>query len=335
METTKNKLSINKLPFDAGEPFTSIHTLKKEDTINVNSVLRLVIELIKHNAELDEESLDKISKHVYIQSRKQITPELATETLKQILTSEKPSVWIETLRISGTLKYFLPELLEGYECEQNEYHLYDVYWHLLHSCDNALNRLDIRMAALFHDIGKPRSKRETVRSEEFKNTFYGHEIISSRMFRGIANRFSFDKELVKKVVKLIRHHMFHYTKEWTDNAVRRFIRTLSVDFIKDLFILRDADRKGSGKRPENCDAIENFKKHIDEIIEYDNAPKVTDLTINGNDVKIRYQIKEGPIIGKLLKYLLEKAIENPEYNKPEKLYEIADDYMERMKKPEA
>ncbi len=330
METATNKLNIDELPFDVDETFANIDELSKKDAINVNSFLRLTIALIKNNVELEEESLHKISEHIYIKDRRDIIPELGTELLKQILLSDKPSVWIETLRKSGALKYFLPELLEGYECEQNEYHLYDVYWHLLHSCDNAENRLDIRMSALFHDIGKPRSKREALKRGEVRNTFYGHEIISSRMFKGIANRFCFSKEFVKKVIKLIRHHMFHYTGEWTDNAVRRFIRALGTDFIKDLFILRDADRKGSGKRDENCEAIENFKGHINDIIEKDKAPKVTDLTINGNDIKLRYQIEEGPIIGKVLKYLLKKIVEDPTLNHPETLYKLTDEYIEKL-----
>jgi hypothetical protein len=94
------------------------------------------------------------------------------------------------------------------------------------------------------------------------------------------NRFLFDDKLIRKVSKLIRLHMFHYTEEWTDSAVRRFIRKIGEDFIKDLFILRDADRQGSGNRPDICEQIETLKQRINGVIEKDKAFKITDLAID-------------------------------------------------------
>ncbi len=294
--------------------------------INLNNAFNLINELIMKNIALYNTSIECISSKLEIDNIG-IDPQLATELLTNILLTQKPSIWIEMLRECNLLEHFLPELLEGYGCEQNEFHIYDVYYHLIYSCDSAIPRIDIRMAALFHDIGKPISKKRRLKKEIEKNTFYGHEVVSAHIFRKAMNRFLFDDKLIRKVSKLIRLHMFHYTEEWTDSAVRRFIRKIGEDFIKDLFILRDADRQGSGNRPDICEQIETLKQRINGVIEKDKAFKITDLAIDGHYIMEHYNLKPGPIIGESLKYLLTKVLENIELNEEETLQKLLDDYL--------
>jgi poly(A) polymerase/tRNA nucleotidyltransferase (CCA-adding enzyme) len=321
-----NKLYSHKIEYTINEQNIAELTEQPDENMNVNAVMEFIIDLIRAGASIEEHTCQTIAEKVHQEQNEVIDSDLATDLLSEVLLSEKPSIWFEVMRLSGVLEYILPELLEAYGCEQNEFHLYDVYYHLLNSCDNAVPMLDIRMGALFHDIGKPRSKRKKDTEGDTNNTFYGHEIIGARMFKKIMKRFDYDNEFVDKVGHLIRFHMFHYTDEWTNNAVRRFIRSVGEDLLKDLFLLREADRLGSGKKSDTCDEIEAFKERIEEIRVQDKAPKVTDLEISGNDIINRYDIKPGPIIGEILRYLLQKTVEDPELNERETLLKLLDQY---------
>ncbi len=304
-------------------------TDKKLTSNKLDSIMDIIIDNIENNHQIDDEECKHIEND--ISSEKQhIDWDKATTLLNVALLSEKPSIWIEIMRKSGVLKLILPELLEGYGCDQNEFHLYDVYYHLLYSCDGSEKLLHIRMAALFHDVGKPRSRRTKIKNGIKSNTFYGHEIIGAKMFSKFIKRFNYDKEFVKTVTLLIRYHMFHYTKEWTDSAVRRFVKSVGDDFLNDLFLLREADRRGSGKKSDTCEEIEIFKKRIKVIQEQEAAPKVTDLVIGGSEIMSRYNMKPGRIIGDTLKYLLTKVVEKPELNNENDLFNIADKFIEEQ-----
>ena len=129
------------------------------------------------------------------------------------------------------MELFLPELLTGYGINQNKYHRHDIYYHNLYTCD-AVNSDDyrIRLAALFHDIGKYYAKKEVEQEHDSKRSvFYNHEVIGAIITKRIMRRLKFSNEDVKTVSHLIRNHMFHYTNEWTDGAVRRFIRKVGWD----------------------------------------------------------------------------------------------------------
>ncbi len=333
-KTESNEIKFNKITNTAN----TAGTMKKKDTANnvdnnknddVNSVIKMISNSIANNNYIDDKKCSSIeSEIVRNHSKNDIDWDLATNLLNDVLLSAKPSTWVETIRKCGLLKLILPEMLEGYGCEQNEFHLYDVYYHLLNSCDGAERLLHIRMSALFHDIGKPRSKRTKIKNGVKSNTFYGHEIIGAKMFHRFIKRFNYDKEFTDKVELLIRYHMFHYTYEWTDSAVRRFIKSVGDDFLKDLFLLREADRRGSGKKSDTCGEIEKFKKHILVIQEQEKAPKVTDLVIGGNDIMSRYNISPSRMIGDILKHLLSKVVESPDLNTREELFKIADTYFE-------
>lgn len=250
----------------------------------------------------------------------------------KLLELPKPSTCFELLREWGILSIVFSELLEGYLVYQNEFHRYDVYYHSLSACDaaNAHEPL-IRISALFHDIGKPRSKRQVTKEseEDSKNVFYDHENIGARMAYQILKKFGFTKATRAKISKLIRFHMFHYTNEWTDRAVRRLIGKVNTD-LENLFKLRLADRIGSGKKTKESKAIINLEKRIKQIEEEDSRTTVKDLQINGNDLMTLFNLSPGPIVGKVLSHLLDIIIENPEDNEYELLVEKAKSFLEKL-----
>lgn len=261
----------------------------------------------------------------------QVSIERIRDEFIKIIESPKPSIGIELMRKCGLLELFLPELLTGYEVNQNVYHRYDVYYHNLYSCDAADPKdYRIRLAALFHDIGKFHAKKEIEESTKGKKSvFYNHEIIGAGITKRIMRRLKFSNLDIKVVTHLIRNHMFHYTNLWTDGAVRRFIRKVGLENLQPLFELRRADRIGNGLKQGNSRAVQNLKHRIEIILEKENAITVKDLAINGNDVMKQFNLNPGPIIGIILNHLLEEILDDPEKNNRDTLLHLGAAFLEK------
>lgn len=252
---------------------------------------------------------------------KMVSPERIRDEVMKILDAEKPSIGFEYLRESGILDIILPELAQCHGVTQNRYHIYDIYYHSIYSCDGAPREHPlIRLAALLHDIGKLPTRQP---GSDGDYTFYNHEVVGAKISRRIMKRLKFSNEQIETVLNLILNHMFHYTNEWTDGAVRRFIRKVGVDNIRDLFILRMADRKGNGARRGLPAPIERLRKRIDHVIEQDNAFSVRDLDINGNILMEELDLVPGPIIGRILNELLESVLDDPSLNTRETLLSMS------------
>lgn len=220
--------------------------------------------------------------------------------INSIILSQKPSKAFHFFHKIKFLDAIFPELAATVGIKQNRFHIHDVFNHLLASIDAVENPdLVLRWAALLHDIGKTRTQRL---KEDGEYSFYNHEIESARMTPQIMKRFGIDKETGLKIKFLVRNHMFHYTDEWTDRAIRRFMKKIPRDAMKDLILLRLADRKGSGRKDYFPPAIHRLLFHIDKVQEKDSAFKVTDLEINGHNL-MELGIAAGPKMGKLLNHL--------------------------------
>jgi tRNA nucleotidyltransferase (CCA-adding enzyme) len=238
------------------------------------------------------------------------------EIMKMLATAPKPSYGFELMREAGLLEIFLPELLEGYDVTQNEFHAYDVYVHSLYSCDAAPPEKPlVRLAALLHDVGKPRTR--VVR--DGRVTFYNHQAVSRRMARGILDRLRLSKKDRDHVLHLIYHHMFGYTANWTDAAVRRFIRKVGRENIADLFDLRIADWFGNGTNYGFPAYLRALERRINEAIAREEAFTEKDLAVDGMDVMAELGIPPGPRVGEALSYLLERVLEDQSLNERERL----------------
>jgi len=237
------------------------------------------------------------------------------DELVKMLSAPKPSLGIEYMRKSGLLKLFIPELLGTVGVEQPpQYHKYDVYWHSLYSCDAApSDNIPLRLAALFHDIAKPPCK------EGF--TFYNHDKVGVELTERILKRLKFSNDDIKTVSILIGNHMFDYKAEWSDAAVRRFIRRVGLENIPSLFALRKADAKAMEREIESG-YLKELQSRIDKIIAEENALHIKDLKVKGEDVMRELNIPPGPKVGQVLESLLEKVLDDPSLNTREKLLEL-------------
>ncbi len=281
---------------------------------------------------IEPRTFDAISKSLEIAST--VSAERIRDELVKIIQSPSPSRGIELLRKSGLLKQFLPELLTGFGINQNVYHRYDIYYHNLYACDAAdPGDYRIRLAALFHDIGKYYAKREIEKKANGKKSvFYNHEIIGAGITKRIMKRLKFSNSDIKTVTHLIRNHMFHYTYQWTDGAVRRFIRKVGLENIDALFELRRADRIGNGLKKGESKSVENLKRRIEKVLEEENAITVKDLAVNGYDIMEEFSLPPGPIIGDVLHHLLETILDDPSKNESDTLLDIARDFLKRRMK---
>ena len=257
-----------------------------------------------------------------------ISIERFRDEFEKILACEKPSVGLKLLEETGIMKLFIPELLEGRGCLQSDqrgFHDFDVLDHLYYACDGApASKLNVRLAALFHDIGKPAAKR--IIDENI--TFYNHEKIGAQITQEILMRLKFPNAVIDDVCHLIREHMFNYTPDWTVPAVRRFIIRVGHEHLDDLFDLRLADMYGMHNLPIEykysaaISLLVELKDRIAAELDKKNALSLKDLAVNGKDL-IEAGIPAGKKLGLILNHLLDCVIEDPEMNTKEKLLEVA------------
>jgi len=247
--------------------------------------------------------------------------------LFKILSARKPSIAFQLMRETQILHLLFPEIAEGEHITQKGLHKYTVMEHGFYSCDAApKDKPLIRLAALLHDIGKSRVRKVYDIGEV---TFYNHEKESVLMAKEIMLRLKCSKQEMQTVLHLITHHMFHYTSEWSDAAVRRFISKVSPETIDDLFELRKADQRGTDDTLKLDNLIE-FSKRIDKEISVQNAFTIKDLAINGNDLALA-GIPKSSVMGIILNELLETVLQDPTLNDKEHLLEIGKNfYNERI-----
>lgn len=259
---------------------------------------------------------------------KHVSGDAIRKELEEILLSSKPSKQFKLMKELGVLKVILPELRACVNCTQEtQYHKYDVFDHLINACDNTEPDIVLRLAALLHDIGKPAARKVI----DGKITFHKHELFGSKEAGIILKRLHFDNATIMEVVHLIRMHMYHYTRQFSDAGIRRFIQSAGIkeDNLEDignfnLFKLRQADRLGNGNRKNPItDRQRDFEKRIVEVFKSSNGFAIKDLDINGDALMEVFNIPPGKQIGNILNYLLNVIIDDPKKNNERNLMEAA------------
>ena len=241
-----------------------------------------------------------------------VAAERVRDELMKMLQAREPSRGFEVLRRSGLLETVLPELASCVAVPQNRYHAFDVYVHTLHTTDAApAEKPVVRLAALFHDLGKPSTRAE---KENGDATFYNHQYESARLTEVAMNRLRFSREMIERVAHLVQNHMFDYRSEWTDATVRRFVRTVGPENVADLFDLRIADNLGNGLKTGFPHYLGELTDRITRVIEAQEALSVRDLAVDGGDVMRELGLPPGPEVGRILERLLEEVIEDPALN---------------------
>jgi tRNA nucleotidyltransferase (CCA-adding enzyme) len=286
----------------------------KEDALRMMRAVRFACQLDFEIEPKTERAIAKFATGIRFVANERIKDELI-----KIISSDRPSEGIAYLYKLRLLNFMMPEMVEGKGVMQNHHHTYSVWKHGLMSLKYCPSKdWRVRMAAMLHDIGKPKSKVE----KEGEATFYNHEYIGEKMTRKIMNRLKFSNEDIEKVTTLVRYHMFYYdAEEVTAASVRRLIKKVGKENLKDLIDIRIADRLGSGTPKAKPYKLRHLEYMFDKV---QNDPvSVKMLKINGDHMIAKMGFEPGPKMGAILDVLLSEVIEEPESNNLEHLEERA------------
>ena len=252
------------------------------------------------------DSMKRQSERIKIVSWERIRDEFI-----KILKTEKPSIGLRILQETGLMKIVFPEIDEMYGIEQTaEWNHKDIFDHTLQVVDNAAkltDKMEIRFAALVHDIAKPNTRRI---NKKKGYTFHGHDAVGERMISRVAFRLRLSKKLKIYLEKLTLLHLrpISLVKEIvTDSAIRRLM-VAAGDDLNDLMVLCRADitTKNSNKIKKYLNNFDKVEIKILKVNEKDNMRKFQS-PIRGNEIMSLFKLKEGKQVG-VIKRAIEEAI---------------------------
>lgn len=319
----RRDFTINAIAFDGQKIINQTKDLKNKIIRTVGrpenrfseDALRL-LRAVRFAVQLDFAIAPKTKKA--IKKRHNLLRFIAKERIRdefiKILESHQPDKGILMLKKLKLLQHIIPELELGIGVSQNKHHIYTVFEHGILALENAQPGLELRLAALLHDIAKP-----CVKEGQGKDaTFYNHDILGAKWAMKILKRLRFARETIENAAVLIRNHMFLSDPEKiTQAGVRRLIRRVGPENMKDLINLRIADRLGSGVPKARPYRLRYFEYLIDKVSKDPISVKM--LKINGDEVMQILDIKPCPKIGLLLKALLNEVLDDPTKNNKEHL----------------
>lgn len=252
----------------------------------------------------------------------QVARERIGVEIDRIMGAVRPSVGWILLRDTTLLDRFMPELRE------DEGGPVPVFEHLCRTCDCApADDLILRWAALLHDIAKPRCAA----TDERGLHFHGHDEQSARMSEEILTRLRYSGERVRHVSHLVRHHMFGYTSDWSDAAVRRFLVRVGVENVSRLTALRRADACGKTGRPPVDRTLDELESRAQSIASGESVLSREQLAVGGRDLMETLDLVPGPHIGVILEELMQTVLDDPSLNDRESLLRIAGNiYRQRL-----
>ncbi|MES2134762.1 MAG: HD domain-containing protein [Patescibacteria group bacterium] len=281
----------------------------QEDALRMMRGVRLSAEL---GFAIEQETATAI--HTNATQLGKISKERIRDELMRILETKEPMQAIYISQKLGLLKYIAPDLERGIGIGQNQAHSFDVFEHLVRAMQHAADKdwePVIRLAALFHDVAKPETRRWSDEKKDW--TFHGHEVVGARVAKRALQDLKFSNEVIEKVVKLVRWHMFFSDPDKiTLSAVRRMIVNVGQENIWDLLNLRICDRIGTGRPKEQPFRFRKYKSMVDEALR--DPISVAMLKVNGEKVIEILGEKPGPRVGWILHALLEEVLEDPKKN---------------------
>ena len=315
---TINAMAYNPITKQLVDPFNGKEDIKRgiirtvrtpqdrfeEDALRIMRGLRFAITF---GFDIEPETFKAMLE--YKESLRYVSKERVTDEFRKIFTKNKP---IKKWFMNGAPIIFvlIPELEPCFNFNQNnKYHKHDVYEHLLEVTDLCdTTKFEIKMAALLHDIGKPNSY---VEDEQGFGHFYGHPKVSFNICQYI---FDLDLRLTNEEAKRIGDLVLYHdiSIPLTEKSVKKALSKYGIDFLEDYFVLHKADVEDH-VIPEDVikdwTKVDELREIFDRVLAEKPCFQIKDLAINGNDIKEIKGIKGSPIIGEILKYLLDGVIE--------------------------
>jgi poly(A) polymerase/tRNA nucleotidyltransferase (CCA-adding enzyme) len=301
-----------------------------EDTLRILRAVRFAAEF---GFRIEKSTEDALTSEAHL--LRMVSKERIRDEFNKIIMADGAESGIINLHKFGILRYIVPEIEEGVGMGQNKEHVYTVWDHSVKSLKHAAAKkfpLEVRLAAFFHDIGKPRTKE----GEGHDSTFYNHELVGARMTAQIMTRLKYPKKIAEKVVKLVRWHLFFSdTEVITLSAVRRIVRNVGPENVWDLMNVRFCDRIGMGRPKEEPYRLRKYEAMIEEAMR--DPLTVGMLKVDGKRVMEVAGVEPGPKVGFILHALLEEVLDDPKLNSAEylekrvaELVKLPDNELERL-----
>lgn len=285
-----------------------------EDALRMLRAVRLATEL---GFMINSDTISAITLHVKLLDH--ISKERIRDEFTRVIMSDRPMEGMVLIEKLGMLDYISPVLRETIGVSQDKKaHKYTVWEHLLRSLQHAADRkwpLEVRLAALFHDIAKPATKRPDGKGG---SSFYGHEVLGAKVTRVTLQNLKFSKKVIEKVTTLVRWHMFFAdTEQITLSAVRRMINNVGQENVWDLMNIRACDRIGTGRPKEDPYRLRKYHSMVEEALR--EPVSVGMLKIDGKRIMDVTHVTPGPAVGNILHTLLEEVLEDISKNTAEYL----------------
>ena len=257
-----------------------------------------------------------------LETTAKVAAERVKDELGKIIASGKPSIAFLLMERTGLLKLFLPELADCRGVEQKGSHRFDVLDHSLMACDFAAQKdssTEVRFAALLHDVGKPVAQGF---DETGERIFHQHDAESARIARNVLSRLRFPNAFVDQVCHLVEEHMFHYTDNWSDAAVRRFVVRVGKENLPAFYQLRRADTFAKAGLEPPPSYLLPLIDRVEKILAESQAFSLKDLAVSGRDL-MAIGVAPGKTMGKILGELLDAVLDDPDLNTRDALLGIA------------
>lgn len=262
---------------------------------------------------------------------RKVSPERVREEWLKTMKARAPSRAFEVMRRTGILEVTYPELLEQVGCEQNKWHAFDVWNHTMLVLDESEGGPVERVAALLHDVAKPRTRAHSDKTDDW--TFYNHERVGADMADKWLRAYKFSNEERDTIVGLVRNHLICYSSDWSDAAVRRFIKRVGSEHVDALLRLGQADALGKGRDvAKELAALSELRTRIDREVEQGSALTTRDLAVDGHDIIAALDGEAGPIVGQVLRELLERVLDDPTLNTRDKLMRLAEQIIPSLRR---
>lgn len=308
-------------------------------------MMRAMVLIARTRYRLEGNTFGALKKHAPLLTT--VAAERIHDEFDKIMQTSKPSVAFKAMHRTGLLKVLFPELADCVGKGQNpKHHSYNVFDHLIYAVDAACGLTEdlvVRYSALCHDLGKAPTRAikppEAGGTGPQDVTFHNHEVVSTRLAFAFLTRYRYSKKFIEGVIKLVRQHQYKYDREWTDKAVRRFIRKVGIikADLEDLehhplFLLRMADRMGNELKAHLpvTQKQKDFQRRLIEVYEQSSAHSLRDLKVNGRDLMESFDIEASPTIGRTIAYLFDVVEETPSLNTKEDLLRLAEEFLRKQ-----
>ncbi len=285
----------------------------REDALRMLRAVRFAAQLGFTIEENTKEAIRKLAPTIAKVSAERI----AVELIKTLVSAHPEE--IRTAYELGLTAVFLPEFDACMETPQNNpHHAYSVGEHIIMGMKAVPAEKNLRLAMLFHDIGKPRVKTTDGKGIDH---FYGHAAVSADLAKGVLRRLKLDNATIDAVGRLVR---FHDERPEKEVQVRRMFAKLGVDYIEDFLAVQRADllAQSEFKREEKEARVRYYEEQYRLCVERNYCLSKKELALNGSDL-IAMGMKQGAKLGEVIEELFQAVLVEPELNKKEKLTELA------------